>query len=199
MVRFISQTQQLYISINFFWNQEWNQNCVFCVHCNFILLYLIFWSKQLPAEDPWKILCHYCNFQISRSLAAKRFVWNKSTFILPPATTPMGKGQQNSRRPNEGFFLLWHQLARHWEFQNYKWWYSFFHLFLSSAPPTAASLLGNVFFSVRMREQKLFCDKWHSAFRLPLSRMDEEENHIHNVSFSYFPSTHLPYSYEQVR
>lgn len=55
------------------------------------------------------------------------------------------------------------------------------------------------FFSVRMREQKLFCNKWHSAFCLPLSPMDEEENHIHNVSFSYFPSTRLPYSYEQVR
>lgn len=67
------------------------------------------------------------------SLATKQFAWNESTFIFPLATPPVGKGQQNSGRPNDFSFLVWHQLARHWEFQNCKWWYSFIQLFLSSA------------------------------------------------------------------
>jgi len=37
-------------------------------------------------------------------------------------------------------------------------------MFLSSFPPMAASLLGNVFSSVRMKERKLICEKGHSAF-----------------------------------
>lgn len=53
-------------------------------------------------------MCNYCDFQISESLAVKQFVWNKSISILPPATEPVGKGQQNSGRPNEEFFLLLH-------------------------------------------------------------------------------------------
>lgn len=67
-----------------------------------------------------KKLWNYSNFQISESLAVKQFVWNKTTFILPPAIPPLRKGQQNSGRPNEEFFLLLYQLARYWELQNCK-------------------------------------------------------------------------------
>lgn len=80
--------------------------CLLC-SCNFILLYLIFWSEAVAKKESLeKILCNYCNFHVSESLAVKQFVWNKSTFILPPATVPVGKGQQNSGRSNEEFFLL---------------------------------------------------------------------------------------------